>query len=140
MKKDNAKNKLKALKKKEEQTEADKAEMDALVKEMEDYDKQMAPYAEKMENCMRWTVPSAYPYSLIKAGDRLYAGGLNEIAAINPEDGAITWTAPVDGRALELASANGYLLASTDKGVIHAFKEGGPQVAMTNTSKEPATN
>lgn len=123
MRKDMAKQKLKALQKKADQTDEDKVEMDTLVKEMEDFDKEMAPYAEKMEACMRWKVSSNYPYSLIKAGDRLYAGGEDQIAAINPEDGTVTWTAPVDGRALELASANGYLLASTDKGVIHAFKE-----------------
>lgn len=129
MKKDMAKQKLKALKKEEEQTDELKAEMDELVAKMEGYDKEMAPYAEKMEACMRWKVPSAYPYSLILAGERLYAGGLNEVAAINPDNGEVSWKAPVEGRALELASANGYLLVSTDQGVIHAFKEATPQIA-----------
>jgi hypothetical protein len=129
MKKDMAKQKLKGLQKKEDKTDEDKAKMDGLVKKIEDFDKKMAPYAGDMEACMRWKAPSAYPYSLIKAGNRLYAGGLNEVAGIDPDNGAVVWKAPVEGRALELASANGYLLVSTDMGVIHAFKETAPKVA-----------
>jgi len=128
-KKEAAKQKLKALQKKEDQTEADKAEMDKLVAEMEQYDKDMAPYTEKMEACMRWKVPCSYPYSLILAGGRLYAGGENEVAAIDPEDGSVLWKAPVSGRALELASANGCLIVSTDQGVIHCFTSNAPGVS-----------
>ncbi len=130
MKKDMAKQKLKTLKRKAEQTEDDKAEMDKLVVEIEDFDKEMAPFSEKMEACMRWKVPSTYPYSLILAGERLYAGGQDKVAGINPDNGDVTWTAPVDGRALEMASANGYLLVSTDKGIIHCFKSDPPTVAQ----------
>ncbi|MCF6283851.1 MAG: PQQ-binding-like beta-propeller repeat protein [Candidatus Hydrogenedentes bacterium] len=130
VKKDLTKNKLKGLQKKADKTDDDKAKMDELVAKIEGFDKAMAPYAGKMEACMRWKAPSAYPYSLILAGERLYAGGLNEVAAINPKDGSVTWTAPVQGRALELASANGYLLVSTDEGAIHCFKDAAPKIAL----------
>ena len=69
----------------------------------------------------KWTVPSEYRYSLIKAGDTLFAGGDDEVAAFDIATGNKVWSAPVSGRACGLAVANGGLYVSTDTGNIHAF-------------------
>ena len=56
------------------------------------------------------------------AGDVLLAGGTNEVAAFNTSDGQVQWTAPVIGRALDIAVSNGRVIVSTDQGVLHCFK------------------
>ena len=70
-----------------------------------------------------WNVSSAYPYALILAGDTLFAGGDDEVAAISTHDGRVLWTAPVNGRVHGLAVANGSLFVTTNKGTIHTFVE-----------------
>jgi outer membrane protein assembly factor BamB len=68
-----------------------------------------------------WTKTQPYPNALILAGSLLIAGGDNEVAAFDATAGAKLWSAPVQGRALGLAVANGLLYVSTDQGFIHAF-------------------
>jgi outer membrane protein assembly factor BamB len=69
-----------------------------------------------------WNVPSLYPYELILAGEILFAGGDDEVAAISTDDGSVSWTAPVSGRVRGLAVANGGLFVSTDLGAINCFR------------------
>jgi len=69
-----------------------------------------------------WSVSSSHPYELILAGDTLFAGGDDEVAAISTADGSVLWTAPVMGRVRGLAVANGGLFVSTDLGAIHCFR------------------
>lgn len=69
----------------------------------------------------QWTVPSSYRYSLIMAGNTLFAGGNDEVAAFDIANGNKIWSAPVNGRACGLAVANNGLYVSTDVGIIHAF-------------------
>lgn len=73
-----------------------------------------------------WNVPSSHPYELILAGDTLFAGGNDEVAAISTADGSIVWTARVNGRVRGLAVANGGLFVSTDLGAIHCFRTHSP--------------
>jgi len=73
-----------------------------------------------------WSVPSSHPYELILAGDTLFAGGNDEVAAISTSDGSVLWTAPVKGRVRSLAVANEGLYVSTDKGAIHCFRTKSP--------------
>jgi len=72
-----------------------------------------------------WRQPCKHPYSLIMAGEVLFAGGDGEVAAYNSTDGKMLWTGKVEGRAYALAAAGGKLLVGTDKGTIHCFA-GGP--------------
>ena len=72
-----------------------------------------------------WLREVSYPYSLILAGDVLFAGGVDEVAAFDAETGETLWTAAVTGRAYGLAVANGVLHVSTDRGTIHTFREPG---------------
>lgn len=69
-----------------------------------------------------WNVQSSYPYELILAGDTLFGGGNDQVAAISTANGTVLWTAPVNGRVRGLAVANGRLFVSTDLGAIHSFR------------------
>lgn len=92
-----------------------------------------------------WKQPYACPYSLILAGDILFAGGEEKVVGVRATDGEKCWTAKVNGKAHSLAVAQNSLFVSTDKGTIHCFGEhaatGAPllqkedsNAAQTNTS------
>lgn len=70
-----------------------------------------------------WQTLTIHPHALILAGQTLFAGGNNEVAAFNASTGEQIWSAPVIGRAHGLAVANGQLFVSTDQGHIHCFSE-----------------
>lgn len=76
---------------------------------------------KELDECMLWKKECNYPYSLILAGDLLFAGGSDRVAAFSAEDGSEVWSHDVEGRALEIAVADGRLLVSTDKGLVYAF-------------------
>ena len=80
---------------------------------------------ENLKQCFLWTTPSDCQYSLIMAGNTLFAGGENKVEAVNTATGKKLWTAPVKGAAYGLAVAQGKLLVSTDQGVIHCFSADG---------------
>ena len=92
-----------------------------LKEDMEAIRIQLGLVAQALAKCVIWKETCKYPYSLILAGGTLFAGGTGEVAAIDSKSGQILWTAPVEGRALDLALANGRLIASTDQGAIHCF-------------------
>ena len=69
-----------------------------------------------------WSVTFDSPYySLILAGDVLFAGGTNKVTAHGISGGQQLWSRPVQGRARGLAAANGRLFVSTDTGNIYMF-------------------
>jgi outer membrane protein assembly factor BamB len=69
-----------------------------------------------------WSVPCDSPcYSLIVAGDVLFAGGNNTVRALSTLNGNEFWSQTVRGHASGLAFANGRLFVSTDTGNIHMF-------------------
>ena len=45
-------------------------------------------------------------------------------SAIEASTGKFIWEAPVDGKAYGLSVLNGGLYVSTDKGLIHCFRNG----------------
>jgi len=73
-----------------------------------------------------WNKPLQYPYELILAGDVLFAGGRDAVAAVDAKTGALLWRHEVSGRAYGLAVAGGSLLVSTDEGAIYCFRPGRP--------------
>ncbi len=73
-----------------------------------------------------WRRDVAYPFELVLAGDTLFAGGDDAIAAFDAQSGVDLWSAPVDGRAFGIAVAGGMVFVSTDRGAIHAFAQSGP--------------
>ena len=76
-----------------------------------------------------WKTPSPHQSRLIIAGNTLFAGGDNEVAAFDLETGKLTWKAKVDGEARGLAAANGKLLVSTNTGDIVCFSAQGGTTA-----------
>jgi outer membrane protein assembly factor BamB len=75
----------------------------------------------EIQACSLWKKPCQYPYALILAGDALFVGGEDAVAAFRTTDGEILWTGKITGRAFGLAAANGHLLISTDQGTIHCL-------------------
>ena len=69
----------------------------------------------------QWSVPCDYPHTLILAGDVLFAGGTNKVAAYSITNGDELWNRTVNGRARALAAAGGCLFVSTDTGNIYMF-------------------
>ena len=77
---------------------------------------------DRDNNSIIWSVSCDNPcYSLIVAGDILFAGGTNTVKAYNILNGNELWSQPVKGQAGGLAFANGKLFVSTDTGNIHMF-------------------
>lgn len=77
--------------------------------------------SREMSGCVLWRSDCRHPLSLILAGDVLYAGGPESVAAYSTADGARSWSAPVPGNALGLAAAEARLFVSTDEGTVHCF-------------------
>lgn len=96
--------------------------VDDLIKQLEETKAKVLDLDAQMGACLMWKKPSDFPYSLIMAGERLYAGGANQVGAIDGKTGDIVWTAPVEGRALDLAVSGGRLLISTDEGNVYCFE------------------
>lgn len=69
-----------------------------------------------------WRTETNHPYTLILAGETLFAGGENAVAAFDTADGRCLATLSVSGRAHGLAVAGGGLFVSTDTGAIHCFR------------------
>jgi outer membrane protein assembly factor BamB len=65
--------------------------------------------------------PGFASFSLIMAGETLFAGREKKVAAFSIQDGKELWSAPVSGKVYGLAAAQGRLFVSTDAGVIHCF-------------------
>jgi outer membrane protein assembly factor BamB len=70
-----------------------------------------------------WSISTPYRYGLILAGDTIFAGGEDEVAALSTTDGSVLWSASVNGRVHGLAVANGSLFVSTNQGAIYSFVE-----------------
>ena len=83
-----------------------------------------------------WKQPVKDAKSIILAGNTLFVGRENEVLAIHASTGSIDWNMSVDGVVHGIVAANGFLLATTDKGRIYCFaKQGIPQqVAESSVS------
>jgi outer membrane protein assembly factor BamB len=101
---------------------ADKAEVLAgLKEELKPLQAEMARLDRERQACYIWETPSPHPYALIVAGNVLFAGGDDMVAAYRKSDGALLWDKQVGGRAYGLSVAEGRLIVSTDTGAIHSF-------------------
>ncbi len=79
---------------------------------------------DDLASCVTWQTDCDCLYALIVAGEKAIVGGANAVAIYRIDDGAELWRGHVDGNAYGLAVANGHLLVSTDKGVLHCFRHG----------------
>ena len=111
------------------------AEAQALKKELMELKVALRQAPKELAACRTWERPCAHGHALILAGDNLFAGGDDEVAAYRCSDGKRVWAGKVSGRAYGLAVAQGRLYASTDQGVIHCF---GPKRARGRPRKRAA--
>ncbi len=98
-----------------------------LRKEQADSKRALRNVKHELAKCRLWERPCEHSDSFILAGDTLFVGGRDEVVAHRASDGEPVWTGKVDGRAYGLAVANGRLLVSTDRGVVHSFSNDAPQ-------------
>ncbi len=104
----------KLSKKKTEEIKKLRNEIEALKKERKQLE-------QSLSDCLNWQVSCPQSLALILAGDILFAGGENNVVAIDTINGKNLWTAPVKGKALGLTVANNHLFVSTDSGAIYCF-------------------
>ena len=97
------------------------AEGKKLPEELEKIRGNLKKLESQMPGCFTWTVECSYPHGLILAGDMLFTGGNDSVAAFGMKSGELLWEATVAGRAHGLVAANGCLLVSTDTGNIYCF-------------------
>lgn len=99
--------------------------------------------ASAQKACFAWSVPCDCPHAMILAGEALFLGGKDKLAAVNSADGKTIWSADVAGTAHGLAAADGRLYVSTDRGVIHCFESAGesempkPKLASATAAQQP---
>ncbi|RJP24380.1 MAG: hypothetical protein C4527_18890 [Candidatus Omnitrophota bacterium] len=92
-----------------------------LAKEIESIQTEADKFTQLMDGCYLWKSECVFPYAMILAGEILFVGGDDMIAAYRADNGEELWTAGVSGRANELAAANGSLFVGTDKGMMYCF-------------------
>jgi len=124
-----------AINKRLKKTDKNTPEAKIMQKEIGTLTTQIGELSSKMKDCYRWTVQCEYPYAMIMAGDVLFVGGEDKIAAIEASTGKSIWDAHVDGKAYGLSVVNGGLYVSTDKGQIHCYRSGVNENAKIITSK-----
>jgi outer membrane protein assembly factor BamB len=112
------------VKKKLGRSNKDTLETQQLQNNLGKIEAELGELPKKLRDCYLWTVECEYPYSMIMAGDVLFAGGENKLAAFSTKDGKELWSTPVTGTAHGLSVINGGLYASTDKGHVHCFRNG----------------
>ncbi len=118
--------------------QATQFEQQKLNQAIKQLDKDIAITNAALINHYEWQVPCPHSYSLILAGDTLIAGGDNEVGAYSMSNGLCIWTAPVNGKALGLAVADGRLYVSTHTGSIHCFSSGNKTYNQQNDQENPS--
>lgn len=92
-----------------------------LTANLRDAQRELSELQVQLQQCILWNIPCAHSYSLIRAGENLFAGGENTVVAYNAKTGKEVWRAKVNGKAYGLAVSNQKLIVSTDQGTIHGF-------------------
>ena len=88
---------------------------------------------------VHWKAPCDCPFAMIKAGDTLFVGGDQKVAAYSATDGKPLWNRAAKGRVFGLVAANERLFASSDTGVIHCYSTTAKPNATRHAIKEKAT-
>jgi len=85
------------------------------------YEAKAGKQVGNLKTCTLWRYDHDGLEGMILAGGVIFAGGRNEVVAIDAAGGKRLWAARVRGRAVSLAAARGRLFVSTDAGTIHCF-------------------
>ncbi|MCK4888218.1 MAG: PQQ-binding-like beta-propeller repeat protein [Planctomycetes bacterium] len=97
-------------------------------KRTDEQNKNLAELKQQKKQCLKWQVKCPAAYSLILAGDTIFAGGDGSVFAYNIADGKQIWTEKLEGKVYSLAVSKERLFASTDKGLIYCFANDLPPV------------
>ena len=86
-----------------------------------------------------WVVSAPGRRTIIALANCVVLGGDGLVEARSLVDGAVLWTAQVDGAARGLAFAGGRLLVSTDSGTMHCFSTAAAAAKTIPKTAEPAS-
>ncbi|HPO17250.1 MAG TPA: PQQ-binding-like beta-propeller repeat protein [Candidatus Hydrogenedentes bacterium] len=104
---------------------AEETERANLSGQKEETDKQIQAFNKEIQqletSVCRWQRDCQQHNVLAMAGNTLFLGGDNVIAAADSQTGEERWTAPLKGRVCGIAIANGQVFASLDTGQIACF-------------------
>ena len=92
---------------------------------------------ENITPTIKWRIPSKCDAELILTSNLVFAGGQDQVNALNRENGKAVWSAKVEGKARGLVVANGHLYVSTDEGKIYCFASGDLTKEKTSVSTVP---
>ena len=70
---------------------------------------------------IRWKFPSEFDDALIATDDLVFAGGMNQVVALDIGSGKPVWQQTVRGNVRGLAAADNLLIVSTDEGHLYTF-------------------
>lgn len=84
-----------------------------------------------------WDIPCSHHNEVIIAGQTIFLGGNDIVAAHDLTNGKLLWEQPVDGAAFGLAVADGQLYVSTDMGQISCFRASPESPDSSLASIEP---
>ena len=114
----------------------------SIMEQIKSIEKSISKIKSEASLIKEWRQPVKEAKSIILAGNTLFVGRENEVLAIHASTGSIDWTMDVDGVVHGIVVANGFLLATTDKGRIYCFAEQGtPQrVAKNSVSTKQTTD
>lgn len=73
------------------------------------------------EASYKWHYEREGLFSVIMAGDYLFAGGDGEVVCVDVRKGEELWRGGIYGKGVGLAATNGRLIVSTDRGYIYCF-------------------
>ena len=79
---------------------------------------------DRSNGSTRWTYTSPAEeryFTLISAGDVIFAGGIGKVVAHDTTNGNIIWSKSVNGQVRGLAAANQHLYVSTDTGYVYSL-------------------
>ncbi len=116
-----------------------KSSDDSLQKEIADLTEHITKVTEERKTSIAWKIPCAHQYSLILAGNTLFAGGDDSVIVVDSESGEISGTLNTDGKAFSLAAAEDKLFVSTDMGIIHCYASGTRKTELVDASQHPET-
>ena len=87
----------------------------------------------------QWKLSAPGRRTIIALANCVVLGGDGLVEARSLTDGAVQWSAKVDGTARGLAFAGGRLLASTDSGALHCFSTAAAAAKTISKTAGPAT-
>lgn len=93
----------------------------ALLAELRKVKLELGRISRELPKTLKWSAACEQGSTLILAGDVLFAGGRDEVAAYDAGSGARVWKHAVSGGVYGLAVAGQRLFVSTDNGRIYAF-------------------